>query len=457
MKLLLAIMLLFSFAGEAFVPLRRSEWKKYPYHAKGALVYFPLDEGSHPHIPGLEWWYTVIHAQGKTSGDQYSILVTHFNNSYRFFTVTNITKHTHTSGTTKGALVSQMGQLDLMQETEFGTDTWRNKRDLFGRNIPFEYEMETFHSQMHLKANLVATKNPMMIGGTGLVQIGMSGQSWYYSQTRLAVEGELTHEGLTEKIEGIAWMDHQWGPFVISPVEFGKTFETYEWFCVQLDTGHDMMISNVYDRFNQLPQEVGYGGIQIIDAAGVSKSALKRDFTRTSYWQDPESGHYMSMGWELKVPDWDLQLKLTPDFKEQMVLFPMSGSFWEGSLSVVGTFGGKKVTGKGFGELIHRFQIPQVNFNGMKPSYDLHKESTVAWTVANPDAGNPLNFSLEIVLDNGELRPVAHALTNRSHSFRLADFISEEEAARGWKFVLHAYSVDKVLHGFKESEKVGLP
>ena len=41
----------------------------------------------------------------------------------------------------------------------------RCKKDSAGILIPFEYEMETHHSDMHLQAELNAIKPPMMVGG----------------------------------------------------------------------------------------------------------------------------------------------------------------------------------------------------------------------------------------------------------------------------------------------------
>lgn len=114
-----------------------ADWKIYPYANPDSEVVFPQDEGNHSIIfpAGLEWWYVVLHAVGETTGDKYSILVTHFNNEVRFFTVTNVTKKTHKSGTTAGILISQRGSLDLKHVTPYGTDYMRNKKDRKGNLV----------------------------------------------------------------------------------------------------------------------------------------------------------------------------------------------------------------------------------------------------------------------------------------------------------------------------------
>lgn len=401
---LLIFSILFINAASAS-PSQIKSWKKYPYHQSGSKIHFPKDEGKHSMFPNLEWWYTVIHATGETTGEHYSILVTHFNNRFRFFTVTNLERKQHISGTTQGKLESKKGYLDLKHKTKYGTDIFRSKKDLNGELIPFEYEIKTHHDKMKLEVSLSALKRPLMVGGQGYMPVGKSGKTWYYSLTRLQALGKLTINGFTENIKGNAWMDHQWGPFFVSPVSIGNLFESYEWFCLQLDDGTDIMISNIYDRKFNLPMKVGYSGVDMMNSKGESKFTHIKEFKRNKFWQDPVSGSYMSMGWELKVPEWDLDLKMVPDFVEQMVKFPFKGDFWEGSIGVTGTHNGKEVIGKAFGELIHRFKKPKVKFKRLVVNRNA-KKIQISWQLKNTDAGNPITYDLSILGENGTLKTV---------------------------------------------------
>ena len=375
-------------------------WKKYPYQAVGSKIRFPQDEGHHKALFNLEWWYTVIHATGVDTGHSYSILVTHFNNKFRFFTITDITDKTHISGTVRGKIIAQKGYMNVKHITKYGTDFFRSKKDSSGKLIPFEYELHTHHDKMDLKAELISVKPPLMVMDNGYMSVGSSGHSFYYSNTRLKAKGELVYNGRKEKFIGQAWLDHQWGPFFVSPVPIGKMFESYEWFCIQLNDGSDIMISNIYDRFNNLPLTKEYGGVEIIDKFGNDKHTHQKKFTRLGYWRDPISGHYMSMGWSLEVPAWKLSLTLTPDFLDQMVRFPLKGDFWEGSINVKGTINGKYVEGKSFGELIHRFKIPKINIIGINEEYQNEDDIEFSFAVENKDEGNPLKF--DILLINNE-------------------------------------------------------
>lgn len=438
MRLFLLILILWSFSS-----LRAStSWKSYPYQDPQSSIRFPIDEGRHTMIPNLEWWYTVIHAKGKSSGEEYSILVTHFNNMFRFFTVTNIDRKQHISGTTLGKLSSGQGHLDLKHVTKYGTDIFRTKKNEKGELIPFEYELKTHHAQMKLDVSLSSQKKPLMVGGDGYMPVGSSGHTWYYSLTKLEVNGTLEFDGRTELITGSAWMDHQWGPFMVSPITIGKTFESYEWFCLQLDDGSEIMISNVYDRNNNLPRTEAYGHVERIIQNGEAFHTVNREFLRTNYWQDPVSGHYMSMGWKLVVPEWNLNLTLMPTFYDQMVKFPFNGDFWEGSLLIDGEIAGKKVHGKGFGELVHRFQVPKVKLTKAKKNLK-EKILELEWSLKNPDAGNPLTYRVEVLSTKGP-RVLANKIKETKIDLVLTDL---EILDHHLQVKLTANSIDGVIKG----------
>ncbi|MBT3980800.1 MAG: hypothetical protein HOE90_05555 [Bacteriovoracaceae bacterium] len=424
-------------------------WKNYPYQSKKSSIVFPDDEGNHPWVPDLEWWYVVMHVKGDISGDQYSILVTHFNNLFRFFTVTNVTKKTHSSGTAMGILKASTKRLDLTQNTKFGKDYMRTKKDGAGNLIPFEYELKTHHKDMNVMASLRSTKAPLMVGGSGYVDVGSSGKSWYYSNTRLDVKGVLDYAGIKEGFSGIAWMDHQWGPFLISPVEGLRTFESYEWFCIQLDDGSDIMISNIFNRKYQRPKDGKHGGIEIYYPDGKWAKTEDVEFTRVKYWKDPDSGHVMSMGWKVVVPAWGLDINLTPDFEHQMVNFPLGGDFWEGSIHVTGKLKKVSVKGKAYGELVHRYKKPKIALTRL--TKNLASDSLgVSWKVKNPDAGNPLNYDLFLYSGKKVIKKI-NGLKKNSYILNSASTLLK--SGQRFRVKIVGSSVDGLLKGHANSKK----
>ena len=58
--------------------------------------------------------------------------------------------------------------------------------------------------------------------------------------------------------------------------------------------------------------------------------------------------------WEINILESDTHLIITPDFSNQELyhLRSISGSYWEGSVSIKGSAGGKPVTGTGYVELV---------------------------------------------------------------------------------------------------------
>ncbi|MBL6991077.1 MAG: hypothetical protein ISR65_14925 [Bacteriovoracaceae bacterium] len=448
MKVLILISLLIKLSPVS-ATLDIPQWKHYPYKEAGSDIIFPKDEGKHSGISNLEWWYAVMHVTGEVSKNRYAILVTHFNNNLRFFTVTNLSDKTHISATALGILSSKKERLDLVHRTKYGKDYFRNKKNAQGKLIPFEYELKTNHKSTKLVASLEALRPPLFVQGSGYVAVGSSGHSWYYSLTRLKASGTLTYKGKSESFTGMAWIDHQWGPFKVSPFDRGRKEETYEWFCVQLDDGPDIMISNIYDKQYNLPVDLAYGTVEMMDKNGNSYSTLDRQFTRTNFYKAPQSNKFISMGWELEVPEWNLHLILTPNMKDQMVELPFNGSFWEGSISVSGTMNNNPVKGQAFGELIHRFEIPKIEISNLKDIYESSQQINFAWKILNPDAGNPLTYDIELILESNKRYVIKKGLKSNKFGFKLADVVFSDELNRLKKFYIKitAYSVDQVISG----------
>ena len=91
-----------------------------------------------------------------------------------------------------------------------------------------------------LALDLRSTKDAALHDDDGFVEFGPAGSSYYYSRTRMAAEGEVTLNGETLTVEGIAWFDHQWGDFI-------SVGGGWDWFAINLDDGQDITLSVVRD------------------------------------------------------------------------------------------------------------------------------------------------------------------------------------------------------------------
>src|SRR5207253_5490843 len=87
-----------------------------------------------------------------------------------------------------------------------------------------------------LRLSLIDEKTPALHHG-GYIDYGPAGGSYYYSRTRLAVSGELTQsDGAPAGVSGVAWMDHQWGNFVVAAAG------GWDWYSLQLDDHSELML-----------------------------------------------------------------------------------------------------------------------------------------------------------------------------------------------------------------------
>ena len=88
---------------------------------------------------------------------------------------------------------------------------------------------------------------------------------------------------------------------------------------------------------------------------GIEARALNEfSISQKSSWTSENTGATYPAVWEIDIFDSDTHLIVTPDFSNQELydLRSISGSYWEGSVSIKGSVGGKSVTGKGYVELV---------------------------------------------------------------------------------------------------------
>jgi predicted secreted hydrolase len=311
-------------------------------------ITLPRDEGIH--LAPVEWWYFNGHLEDG-DGNQYSY---HFVN---FLTVTpegltpqllqlgwadhgqglSLTDEKPALATslkkTKGAFAFQLG-------------TWA----MAGDGSDYRIAFDTGGYALQLTA---ASRKPAALHqGSGLVDLGRAGQTYYYSRTRLEVSGTLIHAGNTKKVSGLAWMDHQWGDFSVMPVG-------WDWTSVQLDDGAELMVSMVWDANDKHPIN-GYGTYIPASSPAGHLTAADIQWSANGSWSSPATGAKYPLGWELKVESLSLDLNLTPviedsEFGDSLYA---PAAYWEGAVTVSGTRDGEPVNGRGFVELVGYAQGP---------------------------------------------------------------------------------------------------
>ncbi len=196
---------------------------------------------------------------------------------------------------------------------------------------------------------LAPGKPPAVHGEGGVSQktAGVGNASHYYSLTRLATRGVLLEGADSVRVDGVSWMDHEFGSGRLTPAHAG-----WDWFSVQLDDGRELMLYQL---------RLAKGGIEplshgtLVRADGTTRALSLADFRveTTGAWTSPRTGARYPSGWVLRVPAERLAIALEPVVKDQeLVAASMGGvTYWEGSVRVRPVAGAAPVAGEGYVEL----------------------------------------------------------------------------------------------------------
>jgi predicted secreted hydrolase len=212
--------------------------------AKPALQ-FPRDLGSHPDH-AIEWWYLtgelrsddrafgfqltffrsrVPDTQGMTSGFAAKQLI------FAHAAITDVAgkRLLHDQ---RIARASGNPKLDLAlastQDTDVQLGDWSLNRDATG------YRAQASGADFALHLNLQETQPLLLQGDQGWSRKGPDAAqaSFYYSLPQLRANGQLQMAGQTFKVQGIAWLDHEWSQSLLHPNAVG-----WDWIGMNLQDG----------------------------------------------------------------------------------------------------------------------------------------------------------------------------------------------------------------------------
>lgn len=438
-----------------------SDWRAYPYQPAGSDILFPRDEGAH--YPSdtevtMEWWYTIYHLV-TPEGRHFSIMSTFFmpqlDIAFRPFNITDVATGQMWDTSEWGSLGASEEHLDLHWTGENPAEppsVFFTRRYSSGELVPFGYTQRLYYSDpqnpsrsQSLLLTVDSVKSPYIVGEDGYVSIGEAGDSYYYSLTELHVSGELELNGEVFAVSGKGWLDHQWGPFMLSPLVISPI--TYEWMALHLDNGDQYMVSTLFDRENRSRATEGFGSIGWKKADCTQGITLDHTIERLAYWQHPDSGRYYSHRWRILEPVTGLDVILEPVIEDQTVAF-FHTHFYEGRSTITGTVGGVAVTGLAFAELVHHYQVPEVQI--LSPvegaSVDPGAPLEVAWNVINPDDGLPLAFTVSAE-DASSLEPVCGVEIGAAVNDRCSGSLSGLSGPATLR--VRAASLDGVISGEK--------
>jgi len=317
-------------------------------------IKFPEDEQAHNHI--IEWWYWNGHVQDK-NGNKYSFMSSFFKadakkvkipaisklplkNTYFYHSlVTDIKNKKYYpiieefSALSKDSFTKPL--LYINHTSPIAITGYTNR--VMEETKPFCYKIK----DESMELNFVSKKIPLLEGGTGYVVNGPKNDkaTYYYSLTSLKTEGKIKIKNQWIDVFGIAWMDHQWA-------DVAYTKDKWTWFSIQLDND----IEIVCYKYGEVNKEKYLASIS-------NKNGTTEHFTNVQIipsktsWTSTNTGATYPLSWKIIIPQKNISLEISALSKNQEMVFGVI-NYWEGPMSIEGTFNNKKVTGKGFTELV---------------------------------------------------------------------------------------------------------
>lgn len=204
---------------------------------------------------------------------------------------------------------------------------------------PFKYHIVNKFIDVRMESE----KSPLLIDKKGFIDLGIK-TTYYYSLTRLRTKGIVKMNDEWIPVEGLSWMDRQWaqGPSMEDDI--------WTWFSIQLDNNTDLLCF-VYGK------NIKTYHACIVDAQGNARFTNKVIICdKEIKYQSKETGNTYQLGHNIVLPEFNLDLNIKPFKKEQEMVFGII-AYWEGGISVEGTINNKKVSGKGFCELV----VPKID------------------------------------------------------------------------------------------------
>jgi predicted secreted hydrolase len=167
--------------------------------------------------------------------------------------------------------------------------------------------------------------------------------SYYYSFTRLATEGSIRLGNETLAVQGLSWMDHEFGTTMLGPDAVG-----WDWFSIQLEDGREVMLFQIRKKDGSI-EPVSGGTLVEPDGSAKHLTSDQMRVRPTARWTSPQSQATYPSGWEISIPSAQIELTLKPYMSDQEMRVEIV--YWEGAVEVSGRSNGAPVRGSGYVEM----------------------------------------------------------------------------------------------------------
>ncbi|MFA6222296.1 MAG: lipocalin-like domain-containing protein [Desulfomonilaceae bacterium] len=322
----------------------------------GIVLQFPKDHGKHPGFQ-TEWWYFTGNLVSKNN---------HWGTQLTFFrrTLFNKMGKERSAWEVRDLYPAHLAITDIGADKFFHTELMSREgpglagaagdrldvhvKDWRASQQDRDILLNAAQGDYSIKLTLTPEKPVVLHGDSGLSVKGNDPDqaSYYYSFTRLRAKGILTFEGRKHEVQGLMWMDHEFGSSILNTGQVG-----WDWFSLQLDNGVDLMAFHLRKKDGSFEKPFA----TFVDNSGLPThlSGDSIQIRSSGSWVSPRSKARYPSEWVIEIPDKKLSLRIAPAVKDQELTANKSTgtSYWEGAVKITGTMDGHVVHGSGYVEL----------------------------------------------------------------------------------------------------------
>ena len=305
---------------------------------------FPADHGPHEGYK-LEWWYftgNLAASDGRRYGYQFTIFRSALspeidvadkvedataywatNQLYSaHFALTDVDRATFSSSER-----FSRGAADLAGARADPFRVWVDDWSVVGVGDNFTLRLQAVGEGYSLDLELTPEKPIVLQGDRGLSPKGNDpGQaSYYYSIPRFKTSGTVDSGAGGVEVQGASWMDREWSTSLLGSDQTG-----WDWFSLQLDDDRELMYFQLRNRQEDEPP---FTEGSLIDAQGQVSELGNVELSVIEEWTSPVSQITYPSGWDLLIPDHDLELQVVPLLKGQEL--NVSVRYWEGAVQIL--------------------------------------------------------------------------------------------------------------------------
>lgn len=331
----------------AALDIMRASGEGYRTASPGQRIHFPRDHLAHPDYR-IEWWYLTANLTD-AEGQQYGVHWTLFRTALRpgsdtegwtsnqmwmaHSAIHTPEGHDYEERFARGG-IGQAG-VSLTDTDQF--DAWLDDWRLLGTaESPVPGSLITTVNGITLRLDWQADTPWVLHGDNGFSQKSGQGQgSYYYSQPRLQITGQVTIDGTSILVSGEGWLDREWSSQPLAQDQQG-----WDWFSLQFDDGTSLMAFHLRQE-NAEPYVRGTW----IDADGESLSLDESELVIEPHeWgevvvgPDEDTRKSLPLVWQIELPGqnarWTVQARKPDSWLATLV------PYWEGPVRVEGSSGG---------------------------------------------------------------------------------------------------------------------